>query len=195
MSFRCDPTALCTSSYQQTDSLVITSCLGFSCTRLGRGYFRFDLIFIAPGSVGITTLIFTHYSNVLVLWIFLIDRYETTYWKTSHFFYIEKWFSSSKFGNHCSNPEVPQKWPKGLIQPADGMVWPAQCSRCLWMWTFFPGVCALQAPEAPYSHSLAFTSFLISVSCLDPEALVPWKHSPQILHQNWLSWHSALQTC
>lgn len=48
-----------------------------------------------------------------------------------------------KFGNHCSNPEVPQKRPKGLIQPADGMVWPARCSRCLWMWTFFPGgVCS-----------------------------------------------------
>lgn len=86
--------------YQQTESLVITSVLGLSLTRLGRSHFAFSLIFTAAGSVGFMTFIFTHCNNAsqhFLLWIFLINTYETTILENLTFFFLHwKWFSSSK---------------------------------------------------------------------------------------------------
>ena len=92
-----------------------------------------------------------------VLWIFLISRWEDSTLGDFTFFYI------AKFGNFWSNPEIPQQWAQGLIQTADGMVWPFPCSKC-----GHPslGLGSRQSPQATCFHCLAFTAFLITVSPL-----------------------------
>lgn len=53
----------------------------------------------------------------------MANKYETTILGILTFFTLRSGPQPQKFGNHFSNLEVPQWWPKGFVQPADALVW------------------------------------------------------------------------